>query len=113
MSFKTLYNKIVQKANTVSSNLEAHIYRMGMRYTGISSIFIKLLINVMIIISALIPFWIGFITYALTMWLAGVLGIAVMATKIIVFILLLIILGKLQFAFSLLGITAIIFVILA
>lgn len=113
MSFRTLHNKLEQKAIGVYDHLEAYVYRMSLNHVGISSFFIKLFINVAIFFVTLTPIWTGLAIYLFIIWIAGLLGIAVIAVKIVVFTLLLITLGRLQFAMGLLGVTAAVLVTLA
>lgn len=100
-------------AESTTGKLEAFMRRLTLNHSGITVFFIKLFLSVLVLAITLIPLWFGLGLYVFAMFIAGLLGIAVIYTKIAVFILLLIVLGQAQIVMGLLGLSALVLVLLA
>lgn len=95
------------------NSLESHMHECR-RTSGDLEIFLtKIALMILVVIAMFTPLWFGLAVYWAIIALAGLLGIAVLATKIAVFLVLTYVLGSVQLITFLAGMGALFLILLA
>jgi len=113
MSLQDGISDVKKYVNMSRGRLEVWLHGITSKHSIVVSVLIKMLLIVLCIFIALCPLLFGVGLYYLLLYLASLFGIAVLTTKIVIFILLLISLGQIQLVVGIFGVTAAVLIILA
>lgn len=94
--YRKFHKRAKEFAHGVENDARARMYTACLNSNSTERLVLKLVLLTGLLFAILAPLWFGLALYAAVIGLASLLGIAVIALKIAVFIVLLLALGQLQ-----------------